>query len=239
MKKLLLFGMCLWMGLSAVAQTYSYSDIAQQYPLSSDNGKKVVSGFIPLSGKTDQTIFANALLWTIDQISPKMREGIRNINFNRLSFECNYVLQSDEEGKSKNTYYFKGEWRVNEGKLVYYLSDILVESPSLLMKKVTAIDKLQPEKKESHKLTVDDFIKTESYILNQMFDFVTNHKLQKITYWEEIKIAKPTKGMNEDECRLAFGKPQTILVNDQETQWMYSSSFYLFFKNGKVNTIIK
>jgi len=47
------------------------------------------------------------------------------------------------------------------------------------------------------------------------------------------------KGMTEDECRLAFGKPQTVLESNGEVQWMYSSSFYVFFKNGRVETIIK
>jgi len=45
--------------------------------------------------------------------------------------------------------------------------------------------------------------------------------------------------MTEDECLLAFGKPQTISESNGEVQWMYSSSFYLFFKNGCVETIIK
>ena len=45
--------------------------------------------------------------------------------------------------------------------------------------------------------------------------------------------------MTEDECRLAVGKPQTVLESNGEVQWMYSSSFYVFFKNGRVETIIK
>ncbi|KAB4178413.1 hypothetical protein GAQ34_23190, partial [Bacteroides uniformis] len=60
-----------------------------------------------------------------------------------------------------------------------------------------------------------------------------------ITHWNEININKPVKGMTEDECLLACGKPQTIQESNGAVQWMYSSSFYLFFKNGHVETIIK
>lgn len=239
MKKVILFSLCLWISLITMAQDYTYSDMAQKYPLVVDNGNKVVSGFISLNGKTDKIIFSNALLWAIENVSPKMRENINNINFTRLSFDCDLTLKSDAGSKSNNIYYCKAEIKVSEGKLVYYISDILVESPTVLMKKVMAISKLQPEKKETHKQTVEDFVAVESNVLNQLFDYVSTHKLQTINHWDEIKISKAIKGLNEDECRLAFGKPQAILENNDETQWMYNSSFYLFFKNGVVSTFIK
>ena len=141
--------------------------------------------------------------------------------------------------KQNNTYYCKAIFRVAEGKLVYYLSDVLIESSVLVMKKVTAMEKLQPEKKASHKEIMDDFVQVESQMLNRMFDFIATHQLSPITHWNEISIGKPVKGMTEDECRLAFGKPQTVLESNGEVQWMYSSSFYVFFKNGRVETIIK
>lgn len=239
MRKLILLSLYLMAFVMASAQDFSYTDIAQQYSLVEDNGKKVVSGFVSLPGKTDQTIFANALLWTIENVSPKMREGIRDINFTRMSFNCDWVIKSDDNSKLNNVYYCKAEFRVSEGKLVYYLSDILMESSMLIMKKITPIEKLQPEKKDSHKTTVNDFVAVESKTLNGMFDYVSTYKLQPMTHWEEVKISKVVKGMNEDECRLAFGKPQAIIDNESETQWMYNSSFYLFFKKGVVNTFLK
>ena len=101
------------------------------------------------------------------------------------------------------------------------------------------MEKLQPDKKASHKEIMDDFVQVESQMLNRMFDFIATHQLSPITHWNEISIGKPVKGMTEDECRLAFGKPQTVLESNGEVQWMYSSSFYVFFKNGRVETIIK
>ena len=66
------------------------------------------------------------------------------------------------------------------------------------------------------------------------FDFVSSNALSVITHWDEIAIRKPVEGMNEDECRLA-----SIMETNGEIQWMYTSSFYLFFKDGRVRTIIK
>ena len=92
---------------------------------------------------------------------------------------------------------------------------------------------------EQNKEIMDDFVQVESQVLNKMFDFIVTNQLSPITHWNEISINKPVKGMTEDECLLAFGKPQTIQESNGEVQWMYSSSFYLFFKNGHVETIIK
>ena len=122
---------------------------------------------------------------------------------------------------------------------VYYLSNIRIESSAVIMKKITPMEKLQPDKKASHKEIMDDFVQVESQVLNKMFDFIITNQLSPITHWNEININKPVKGMTEDECLLAFGKPQTIQESNGEVQWMYSSSFYLFFKNGHVETIIK
>lgn len=38
------------------------------------------------------------------------------------------------------------------------------------MKKVTPMEKLQPEKKPSHQETMDDFVQIESQMLNKLFD---------------------------------------------------------------------
>ena len=51
--------------------------------------------------------------------------------------------------------------------------------------------------------------------------------------------ALPVKGMTEEECLMAFGKPRSVQENNGEVQWMYSGSFYLFFRNGKVETIVR
>lgn len=209
------------------------------YPLNADGNKYVVSGFVSFENLNDEEIYANALLWTVENVCPKQQEGITKRDVKDKSFNCDFILGSLAGSGLDNTYYCRTLFRVADKKLVYYLSDILIESPAFVMKKVTPLEKLTPEKKTSHKQTMDDFIQVESSVLNKLFDFIASNKLSEITHWDEISIRKPVKGMTEDECRLAFGKPQTVLETNGEVQWMYNSSFYLFFKNGRVETIIK
>lgn len=209
------------------------------YPLNIDGNKYVVSGFVSFENLNDEDIYANALLWTVENVCPKQQEGITKRDVKDKSFNCDFILGSLAGSGLYNTYYCRALFRVADKKLVYYLSDILIESPAFVMKKVTPLEKLTPEKKTSHKQTIDDFIQVESSVLNKLLDFISSNKLSEITHWNEISIRKPVKGMTEDECRLAFGKPQTILETNGEVQWMYNSSFYLFFKNGQVQTIIK
>lgn len=222
---------------SAVAQTFTES--GQTYPLGVDNKKQIVSGFVSFENLKDEEIYANALLWTIEQVCPKFREGITGVDIPAKSFSCDLVLTSGTGADQGSLYYCKAIFRVAKGKLTYYLSDIRVESSVLVIKKITPIEKLTPDKKEAHALMVDDFVKTESRLLNQMFDFVAVHPLAAITHWKEISIQKPVEGMTEDECRLAFGKPQSVMETNGEVQWMYNSSFYLFFKDGVLQTIVR
>lgn len=222
---------------SLIAQTFT--EQKKTYPISADGSKYAVNGFIPFNPMSDEDIYANALLWTIKNVCSAERDGITEVSVPAKSFSCNLVLASQADAKQKNTYYCTAQFQVKDGKLVYYLSNIQIESSVVIMKKVTPMEKLQPEKKASHKETMDDFVQIESQMLNKMFDFVSTNQLSPVTHWNEINIGKPVKGMTEDECLLAFGKPQTVSESNGEVQWMYSSSFYLFFKNGRVETIIK
>lgn len=235
--RLLLICVILTRIFSTTAQTFT--ETGQIYPVRADGNKYAVSGFVPFENLKDEEIFANALLWTIENICPKLRDGITEVDIRAKSFSCDLALASHAGSGQNNIYYCKVVIRVADGKLIYYLSDILIESAAFVMKKVTPLEKLSPEKKASHKQTLDDFIQAESLMLNKMFDFVQTNRLPPITHWEEIGIRKPVKGMNEAECRLAFGKPQAVLESNGETQWMYNSSFYLFFKDRLVFTIIK
>ena len=210
---------------SLIAQTFT--EQKNTYPLSADGSKYVVNGFIPFSSMNDESIYANALLWTIKNVCPAQRDGITEVSVPAKSFSCNLVLTSQADAKQKNTYYCTAQFQVKDGKLVYYLSNIQISRG------------LGDVYKRQHKETMDDFVQIESQMLNKLFDFVSTNQLSPITHWNEINIGKPVKGMTEDECLLAFGKPQTISESNGEVQWMYSSSFYLFFKNGCVETIIK
>ncbi|MDE6347649.1 MAG: hypothetical protein K2L60_03065 [Bacteroides sp.] len=223
--------------LSANAQ--SYSEIGNLYHLQAHGDKQAVSGFIQFNGMTDENVYANALLWVVENICPQLQEGITEISIPSRKFSCQLSFESSSGAKQKSIYYANATFRVTDSKLIYHLTDIMVESNSLIIKKITPIEKLTPEKKLSHKQMTDGFVQLSSNLLNQLFDFVGTHQLMPITHWKDISIRRPVKGMTEDECRLAFGKPQSVMDTNGEVQWMYSTSFYLFFKNGRVNTIIK
>lgn len=230
---LFFWSQCFWLA----AQTFS--EVGNTYPVSIDGNKYVVNGFVSFDNLTDETVFANALLWTVENICPKQQDGITDRDVKGKSFSCDLVLGSMPGTGLNNTYYCRATFRVADKKLVYYISDVLVESSVFVMKKVTPLEKLTPEKKPAHKEIMEDFAQTESSVLNKMFDFIITNPLPAITHWNEIAIRKPVEGMNETECRLAFGKPQSIMETNGEIQWMYTSSFYLFFKDGRVRTIIR
>ncbi len=236
MKKLLFF-ILIFTSIRVSAQMYQ--EQGDKYPIIADENKYIVSGFIAFNGLGDETIFSNALLWAIDNISPKMRENLNNINVKEKSFEAAITIASIAGSGVNNTYHCKAIFRVANEKLVYHISTITLESSGLLNSKLIPFESFNPQKKENHKIAMEDFTASESLMLNKLFDFILTNKIPTITHWEEIGKQKAIKGMNETECKLAFGKPQDIQDNGTEIQWMYTSSFYLFFKNNLLDTIIK
>lgn len=233
MRKILL-AIILIIGISAQGLSNTYSEIGTQYELSIDNNQYIVTGFIPFSGKTDQTIFANAMLWTVENVCPQLRDGITNVNVPKLKFSCEMILESTQG----NTFYCNASFNIVNGRLIYYISDIKAVTKSFVSKNLTPFEKLNPEKKQNHKLLMSDFTKTISSTLNNMFDFIMTNK-PNVSHWDEIAISKPIVGMTEDECRIAFGKPKNIFESNDEIQWSYSTSFFIFLKNGKVTSFLK
>ncbi len=231
---LLLLPLCIHSSVTA----NTFSETANTYPVESDGKKYVVSGFVSIPGQSDEDIFANAMLWVVENVCPQLRDGIDNVDVAKKKFSCDLALGSIPGSGLDNAYYCTAQFSVASGRFIYYISHISIESKSLVFKKITPMEKLNPDKKESHKEIIDDFIESESSTLNSIFDFISeNHP--KVTHWNEISIRKPIEGMTTDECRIAFGKPKTTYESNGEIQWMYSTSFILFFRDDKVCTILK
>ena len=55
----------------------------------------------------------------------------------------------------------------------------------------------------------------------------------------EIKNREVVKGMNKQECLLAFGKPASVQKQGNKEEWMYDSYTYVFFENETVASLIK
>lgn len=81
-----------WCTLPSVAQTFI--ETGKKYPLIQEAGKYVVSGFVPFANVRDEDIYANVLLWTIENVCPQLKEGITEMNVAARSFsvtlECFY-----------------------------------------------------------------------------------------------------------------------------------------------------
>ncbi len=226
--------------LGGLQQMHAQSIGNKTYAVTMSDKGCVVNGFNTFQGLTDEEIFANALMWTITNICPSMLEGIQEVNVPNKCFSFNLSLPLSQETKQKNSFQCNVKMQVADGRLVFLINHITVESPLLMISsKTTAFEKLQPDKKESHKNIINEFEEQESATICSIFDFVNTNKLSPITHWEEIANGKLTKGMNQDECMLAFGKPSSIYESNGEVQWMYTSFFYIFFKDGEVSSFIK
>lgn len=209
------------------------------YPVTLDGDRYVVNGFFTYDGQADRDIFAKALLWAVDNVCTTMHDGVTSIDYEGLKFTCQLQLASVPGTGMDNQYYCTATFQVGDGQLLYYISDIVAQSSVLFMKRVTPLEKLTPEKKESHKKLFDDFVAAESALLNKVSHYVTSYPLSPVTHWDNIVNRNPAKGMTMDECRLAFGKPRLESKMGTTTQWTYTSSLKLFFKGNEVSTILR
>lgn len=225
--------------VSVKAQTFE--EMRTLYPISDNDGKRVISGFQQFTGKDDGQLYANALKWAIDEFCQEKRDGLFDIDVKKRGFSFNMALNYEVGGKTKYAFACKSNVKVLEGKLVYAVYDIQYKSSSLLpLSSVNSIDKLNPDKKPKHKEIISSFQEMASRKLNQMFDAIVENKCSSITHWSDIDIQRPVKGMNEDECYLAFGKPNNKYEDSNgRLQWSFGLNFLLIFKEGLLETIIR
>ena len=209
------------------------------YPISYDGNKAVVTGFVSFEPLSDEHIFANAYFWVLDNVCTVRKDEIKDMDIENKSFKFNVKATSLETSKLKNIYTMEISVKVLSGKLVFYISDVWIEGQNGLIRKTVALNSLKIETKAKDKEIADDFVRSESSILNKMFAFININDMQKISHWSDIANENVVKGMNEDEVRLSVGKPRTIIDSGKEIQWMYNASFYIFFKNGKVDSIMR
>lgn len=106
---------CLLLGVfSSYAQTFTES--RKIYPLSTDGNQYVVSGFTPFPHQKDEEIYANALLWTIENICPKLREGIVEVNVPAEKLYLRSYIGFPSRFKSKkylllSSYFSSSRWK--------------------------------------------------------------------------------------------------------------------------------
>jgi hypothetical protein len=61
------------------------------------------------------------------------------------------------------------------------------------------------------------------------------------SFWMSILQSEVKQGMDTEMCRMAWGKParinQTTVQGLPQEQWVYDDGHYLYFKNGKLNSV--
>ena len=219
-------------GFGAEAQDFLGSN--EVYHLSSDGASLVISGFRDV-GRKDETNFANAFLWTVENVCPKHREGISDIVYKeRFSFDV--MLEHMMPDRKTRLFSARVTLRFKDGKMSYLVSNITCQG-SAALSKMSPIEKFNQKDTPANRQIIYGFEAACSKMLENLFHYVDTNSSMFISHWDDIAASRPVKGMNTDECLLAFGKPVNISGTD-EVQWMYTSSFFLFFKDGKLTTIL-
>ena len=238
-KSLIAFFVVCFFHSTVCAQTFV--EMKQIYPVSINAGQRVIEGFQPFNSFNDEQIFANAMKWSINNFCKEGRKELFDVSVNKKLFSINMALDYNENGKTKYEFNCKANIKVIDSKIVYTIYDVQYKTNSLVpFSNMNHLDKLNPEKKSKHKEIITIFQELASTQLNQLFDAVVSDFCAPITHWNDINIQRPVKGMIEDECYLAFGKPNNSYEdNNGRIQWSYGLNFVLIFKEGKLETIIR
>ena len=219
----------------------TYEEINQVYPISENNGQRIITGFQEFPGLSDEQIYANALKWSIIEYCKEKRDGLTDVQAIKKNFSYGASHDYVVEGKTKYSFQYKVDIKVVDGKLVYTLYDVFYRANGFLpFSSSSHIDKLNPAKKEKHKDIIHAFEAVASHKLNMLFDAIVANECAPISHWNDINIQRPVKGMNADECFLALGKPGTNYEdNNNRIQWSYGLNLILIFKGGKLESIIR
>lgn len=220
-----------------LAQTFTEQKTI--YPSTINEGKRIISGFQAFE-MNDDDIFSNAMKWTIENNCQHGRDALFDIQVNNKNFSFSFMSDVMEAGKPKYSFTANANIRVVDGKLVYTIYDIQYNSNSFVpINNIISLDRLSPDKKPKHKVIINSFEQEASKILNQLFDAIIEKNCKTITHWNDINIQRAVKGMNEDECTLAFGKPNSKYEGNGKVQWSYGLNFVIIFCEGIVETILR
>lgn len=213
-------------------------------PYSEVKGNIVISEFHTLDKPASaEGIFLNALLWMIENREPENSEAEED----KSSFEIDYDKKQyllelmQTHPKSASRYRCRFSVKVTDNIITVLASNITYEAETGVIKLVKrlAFEKLQPEKKPKHKEYLDEFAVLHKETVKRMLEAIATHPAPAITHWAEIKNKEVVKGMNKQECLLAFGKPASVQKQGNKEEWMYDSYTYVFFENETVASLIK
>lgn len=224
--------------LSILYGTTAWSQV-DILPITKDGTKRIITGFESMAYQSDETTFVNLVLWAIDSVCTSKKDLIRQLDFDSHILKFTMTTMSTADSKQDNLYQIDVSLRVQDHRLVYYISDMMVvPKPGSLIKSTRPIDKFPENPRSEQQKTLNDLSVSVSHILADILRFAADNKPAKVRHWSDIKEAKVQKEMTPEEVKLAIGKPQVIHETRGEVQWMYSSTNYVFFKDGKVASVM-
>lgn len=220
----------------AILTTLVISSRAQEnYNVIVSGKQRIVTGSVEFN-KGDRTIFANALMWAIEQ-GNELKELVTDCDFEKMRFEMTNNMA--EEGQT--TFSSILTVQVNQGRLIYLVSDIKGQGgglSSVLGGGLISFDRMNPEKKPKQQAMIDDFEKVNTKTLKQLISFVREHDVD-VSYWNCFLENKIENNMSVEDVKIVLGKPLNILKDGNTTQYMYNPFTYVFFENNKVKSFIK
>ena len=209
------------------------------YPCSVMDSKMIVSGSVDFTGKTEEEIFINAMLYAIDKVE-RGREHIVQLDVARKLFSVVLEMPSSFYPDNSTYYKYANTFRVLGNELSFLASEIHVGYKNLMGDlKEMSFESLDVDKKAKHKNYVNELAVLNSVYLNALFQYVRTKQSEKVTHWDEISEGKIVKGMNETECLLAVGKPMHNRRNGNQIKWMVNNDFVVIFENGVVVKVIR
>lgn len=226
----------LFLPTSLLAQEKMSVNENNKYLLHEQNGSFYVTCVASYPERHDKSLFCAALLWVVDNICSTQFLEVRSKDFS--SKEVSFPIEFPSLTKEKMNYYANMTFRVDQSHFIVTMSDLKAKPNNLFASMPVKLEKYRNIEKQKNKEILDDFVESESLLLNSIIDFI-NNKHVNTEFWDAISIGKLEKGMNEDECKCAVGKPSNIHVNGDEVQWIVGMSTYLFFNNGVLTNIIK
>ena len=195
--------------------------------------KRIVTGSQEFS-KSDNEIFANALLWAIDRGS-QLKETIVNCDYENMRFTMAYSIV--QEGG--NTFTADLTIQVGQHRMVYLVSNIkgLPNGLSAFLG-ATSFNKMNPEKKPKQQEMITEFETLNKKELQALLKYVDT-KSTVTSRWEAITQGQLEKGMTEDEVILILGKPVDVQKSGSTKQMMYNQFTYVFFENDVVKSFMQ
>lgn len=202
------------------------------------NNKITLADTLDFNAIAEETIFINALSYTIKQ-GEKGKSNIEALNVSNKSFQV--IMQSSLalEDEKASSYTCQLKFLIRSNKLIVCVDSISVVAPTLFGEmKSTAFENLNMQKEKSLQ-QMQEFTSVYQGFAEGMIEYVAQEKPQSVTHWNEIEAGKVVQGMNETECLLCAGAPKYVRQSGVKTRWMMEGNATIIFEDGKVVSIIR